>query len=507
MKKILLGFYLIVAFLLANAQTSASFSEPHFNDTSRLARIKNTFPLLEAYIQQFSTKHHIPGYAFGIVVDGELVFKGAGGYANMEDSLLASTATMFRIASMSKSFTSLAILKLRDEGKLTLDDAIEKYIPSMKGQRLTLDAAPITIRQLMSHSAGFPEDNPWGDRQLEDTEADLLKLIQKGISFSNAPGLHYEYSNLGFALLGYIIHQVSGLPYHIYIQKNILSPIGMKETTYEYSSVPKNKLAKGYRYIDEQWKNEKLLHDGIYGAMGGMITSIDMFSKYVSLHLSAWPERNDNAISIAKRSTIREMHQPVQFVSLNSNFTYASGRKIAMSDNYSYGLHVYKDALNRTAVAHSGGLPGFGSNWRIMPEYGIGVMYFANRTYAPASVLNTSLLDTIVQLAQLKPRQISVSPILKKRQKELVETLTQWNIVPPIFADNFFDDYSLISLKKESEEIFEKVGSIKKVGEMIAENQLRGYCIIECERKNLRLFFTLTPESPALIQEYNLTIE
>ncbi|MFX5714303.1 serine hydrolase, partial [Acinetobacter baumannii] len=74
---------------------------------------------------------------------------------------------------MSKSFTAMAILKLRDEGKLKLDDPVYNYIPELKDQALTKDAAPITIRHLLTHSAGFPEDNPWGDRQLADTEADL----------------------------------------------------------------------------------------------------------------------------------------------------------------------------------------------------------------------------------------------------------------------------------------------------------------------------------------------
>ena len=145
----------------------------------------------------------------GLVVDGKLVYKSSGGYANLEQKIPASSSSMFRIASMSKSFTALAILQLRDQGKLHLDDPVQMYIPAMKNQGLTKDAPVITIRHLMSHSAGFPEDNPWGDRQLADTEEELLKLIKEGISFSNTAGIQYEYSNLGFTMLGYIIHKVS----------------------------------------------------------------------------------------------------------------------------------------------------------------------------------------------------------------------------------------------------------------------------------------------------------
>ena len=97
----------------------------------------------------------------------------------------------------------MAILKLRDEGKLSLDDKASKYIPELKNQGLTTDAAPITIRDLLTHAAGFPEDNPWGDRQLEKTSQEFLAFIKKGIHFSTATGLSYEYSNVGFACSGW----------------------------------------------------------------------------------------------------------------------------------------------------------------------------------------------------------------------------------------------------------------------------------------------------------------
>jgi CubicO group peptidase (beta-lactamase class C family) len=505
MKQFFLVLCLVTSY--ANAQTPNNFTPNTYNDPSRNTRIAQTFPMVEALYKKYAEKNNIPGYAFGIVIDGELVFKGSGGFANLEDSIPATTSSMFRIASMSKSFTSLAILHLRDAGKLHLDDAVEKYIPSLKGQALTLDAPPITIRHLMSHSAGFPEDNPWGDRQLADTEQELLDMIKKGISFSNSTGLEYEYSNFGFAMLGYIIHKVSGMTYDAYIQKHILSPIGMDATKYEYAQVPKNTLANGYRFIDGKWRKETLLHDGIYGAMGGMITSIDMFSKYVALHELAWPARNDKETFPVKRSTLREMHQSSKFISLNDAYTFPSGRKLATTNSYTYGLNWMTDALGRTNIGHSGGLPGYGSNWRFMPEYGLGIMFFANRTYAPASAINIAMLDTIVQMAKLKPRLVSISPILAQRNKELISIITTWESPLPIFADNFFDDYPIDALKKMSKQLFEEAGKIVQVNTIVAENQLRGYCLIQCERKTLKLSFTLTPENPALVQEYKLSID
>ena len=171
MKKIIV--VLLSLPLMSMAQNPASFTPANFNDATRIERIKNAMPIVEKMYKDFAEKNHVPGYAYGIVVDGQLLFKGAAGYANLEENIPATTSSMFRIASMSKSFTSLAILHLRDAGKLRLDDPVEMYIPALKGQGLTKDAPPITIRHLMSHSAGFPEDNPWGDRQLADTEKDL----------------------------------------------------------------------------------------------------------------------------------------------------------------------------------------------------------------------------------------------------------------------------------------------------------------------------------------------
>ena len=107
-------------------------------------------------------------------------------------------------------------------------------------------------------------------RQLADTDEELLQLAYQGISFSNVPGVTFEYSNLGFALLGKIITNISGMPYQKYITENIMKPIGMNDSKWEYDDVPKERLAHGYRWEDETWKEEALLHDGSYGAMGGL---------------------------------------------------------------------------------------------------------------------------------------------------------------------------------------------------------------------------------------------
>ncbi|MFZ6024489.1 MAG: serine hydrolase domain-containing protein [Bacteroidota bacterium] len=488
------------------AQSNQIYHPPYFADTNRLQKIQPFFPIIEQLYRTHAEKNHFPGYIFGIVLDGKLVFSGNGGYLDIIKKNPVASQSMFRIASMSKSFTAMAIVKLRDEGKLRLDDTIEKYIPELKGQKLTQDAPALTIRDLLTHSGGFPQDDPWGDRQLADTEGELLSLIKKRLSFSSVTGLQYEYSNLGFTMLGYIIHKVSGKPYSQYITEHIWKPLGMNEAEWEYSKVPVSSLAKGHRWINNNWKDEPLLHNGIYGSMGGMITSLSSFSKYMALHMNAWPASHEMETGPVKRSSIREMQQPQRFSSLNSQYRYADGRLCAMVTAYGYGLRWSKDCEGRTTVGHSGGLPGFGSNWVIAPDYGIGVVSFANVTYASTAGINAQVLDTLMRGAGLKPRVLPASDILKNVQQRLIAFLPNWNNAgaSTLFADNFFDDYPITSLKDETRKIFDVTGKIISVGDMIPENQLRGTCILQCEKGRIQVFFTLTPENPAKIQEYRI---
>ena len=143
---------------------------------------------------------------------------------------------------MSKAFTALAILKLRDDGKLTLDALAETYVPEMRGWTYpTKDSPRLRVRDLLSHAGGFVTDDPWGDRQTVLPEADFTRMLRDGVPFTRAPGMAYEYSNFGFALLGRIVTNVSGMPFKDYIEGNIMRQLGMSDTGYDITVSPSDR--------------------------------------------------------------------------------------------------------------------------------------------------------------------------------------------------------------------------------------------------------------------------
>lgn len=494
-------------FALALKGLGQNYKPPVFNDVDRQEKIALTYEKLDSIFSQYAREKHFPSISYGLVVDGQLLHTFYTGYTNFDGKISASPLSDYHIASMTKSITAMAILKLRDENRLSLDDPIEKYVPEAKGMKtLTSDAPLITIRHLMTHNAGFPEDNPWGDRQLGRSDVWLDSLYSNGISFSTTPGTEYEYSNLGFSTLGLIIKKVSGQTYQHYITENIFKPLGMNHTYWDYDDVPNDQLVIGYRFKDGKYVAQPLLHSGSFGAMGGLITTVEDFSKYMSLHLAAWPPRNDEDNGPLKRSSIREMHHAWNFAKVWTSEKDASGADCNIIDSYGYGLHQYLDCNGTKIITHSGGLPGFGSQWRILPDYGIGMVVFGNLTYAPMGSVLTTAIDSLMNWAQLKPRVLPASAILEERKNQIVSLLPAWNGAEHsgIFADNFFDDYFIADLKKKSSEKLQKAGKIISISPVVATNQLRGYFIMKGKKKEIKIWFSLSPEPNPKIQAFRI---
>jgi CubicO group peptidase (beta-lactamase class C family) len=447
---------------------------------------------------------------WGLVLDGQLLHTGSVGFANLEKKISADARSVFRIASMTKSFTALAILQLRDAGRLSLDDPLEKHLPEFRAVKpLTADAPKITLRHLLGMAGGFPEDNPWGDRQLGITDAQFAEFLARGIAFSNPPGVAFEYSNLGFALLGRVVSRVSGVPYQRYITREILRPLGMQDTHWEFSEVPPARLALGYRWENNAWKPEPLERDGAYGAMGGLLTTAEDFTRYIAFHLSAWPPRDDPETGPVRRSTLREMHTPTQPTGVNATAKTLAGEPNPIANGYGFGLSVSLDSKGVVFARHSGGLPGFGSEFRFFPAYGFGLFSFANVTYAGTGAANAKVATLLLEKAQLPPRTLPVSKILAQRKQQLATLLSDsaWDerLGAEIFAENFFPDRARADWIAQTRTTLAQTGKISTVGPLVPLNQLRGTFPLIGAHGRVDVFFTLTPEASPKVQELRLT--
>jgi CubicO group peptidase (beta-lactamase class C family) len=445
------------------------------------------------------------------VVDGKLVHTRALGFANVEDKIAVTSGTRFRIASMTKSFVAMAALKLRDQGKLRLDDPVEKYLPEFRKVKLpTSDAPPVTVRMLMTMTTGLPEDNPWGDRQMALPNAALEKFVGGGLSFASAPGERFEYSNLGYVMLGKVVSKVAGMRFQDYITKQIFLPLGMNNTSWEYTRVPAAQLALGYRWNGSAFEREPYLHDGDAAAMGGLITTADDFARYVALHLSAWPARDGADTGPLRRASLREMQSPKVFAGLNASTKLVDDKTLnPKTTSYAFGLNWTRDSQGVVTVGHSGGLPGFGSQYRFAPQHGIGVFAFSNLRYAPVYNPTARVLNGLVETGKLVPRAVTPAPVLLARQQQVAQLIQGWDekLGQEITADNFFLDRSRADWIKEAAEQFAKIGKVLSVGDIIAENRLRGTFPIVGEKGTMKVFFTLTPERDPKVQQVHLMVD
>jgi CubicO group peptidase (beta-lactamase class C family) len=488
---------------------------PRFTDPDRRAKLEKAFPEIDRIVDEFATTNHVPGAAWGVIIDGELAHAGVTGYRDLASKAPVTKDSVFRIASMTKSFTAISILKLRDEGKLSLDDPAEKYVPELKALVYpTTDSPKITIRNLLSHATGFPEDNPWGDQQLADSDDQLAAMVSRGIPFSNAPAIAYEYSNYGFMILGRIVGVVSDpgtktptASYTRYVTQNVLKPLGMTSTTLEPASVPADRLAHGYRWEDGQWKSEPLLANGAGGSMGGMLTTLSDLGRYVGAFLSAWPPRDGAETGPIRRSSLREMQQvwrpaPASVVRAGSGVLFTAG-------GYAFGLGVRQNCQFPTIVAHSGGLPGFGSQMRWLPEYGVGVIAFGNLTYTDWTGTIDRVFEALSKTGGLQPRVIEPSPALVSARAAVASLVVKWDdaVADGIASPNLFLDRDKAHRRADLDDLHAKLGACTAgSGFDDLPNALRGSWTMTCERGRARVAITLAPTMPPRVQAWTVTV-
>jgi CubicO group peptidase (beta-lactamase class C family) len=367
---------------------------------------------IDAIAARFAARGGQPGLAYGVVADGELVH--SGGYGERWTSgPVPDASTVFRIASMTKSFTATLLLLLRDRGALRLTDTAETYVPELRGVRLVSPDCPrITIRHLLTMTAGFSTDDPWGDRQQAlDPVVFAGLLASGGVRLAWAPGTVFEYSNLGYAILGRVIEAVTGEDYASAVRTHVLAPLRMSQTGFEASDFDPAVLARGYRQDSGSWLELEPDGYGAFAPMGGIFSSVADLARWVTGFAAAFPPRGlaadgttgpiDPVTAIDRghplsRASRREM-QLGQAAITSGGDGVVLKQSGPLSISYGYGLFAEDDAAFGTIVQHSGGYPGYGSQMRWHPATGIGTIVLANGTYAGAGTLAAELLAAVLR--------------------------------------------------------------------------------------------------------------
>jgi CubicO group peptidase (beta-lactamase class C family) len=478
---------------------------PTFLDPERRRKLASAFPAIDAYVAEAVSRDAVPGFAFGIVIDGELVHAKGFGVRDVLGRAPVDADTVFRIASMTKSFTAMAILQLRDAGQLALDDPAERYLPELAALPYpTWDSAPITIRQLLTHSAGFPEDNPWADRQIAANDAFESMVKREGISFSSAPGVALEYSNLGYALLGRIIEAVSGERFPAYLRAHVLAPLGMTSTACFERDVPRDRLAHGYSLDRGAPVEQPNPPDGSQDSAGCLYSSIRDLARYAAFHLAAWPPRDDVETGPLRRSSLREMQLGARTWGLRVRPATGDRPREVESTAYGYGLFQVETCALDLVVQHAGGLPGYSSFMRLLPEHGVGLIALAG---APTRTAKRAVEEATRMLAAtggLAPRAVTPAPALEAARDTVDGLLARWDgaAAGAAFIPTFFD--AKPTLAADLEALRAAHGACRPDGPIDAENALRGTWTLSCERGFVDLFVSLAPTVPPRIQSLDV---
>jgi CubicO group peptidase (beta-lactamase class C family) len=471
------------------------------------ATVAQLLPAIDGHFRRFVQENHIPGLVYGIVQDGRLVHVAAIGEQDLDSHRPVAADTLFRIASMSKAFTALAILKLRDEGRLQLDALAEIYVPEMRAWHYpTADSPRIRVRDLLSHAGGFVTDDPWGDRQTPLAEADFTAMLRAGMPFTRAPQSAFEYSNFGYALLGRIVTNVSGRPFEDYISSEIMRPLGMNETGYDVALSPPARRAFGYRFENDAYAREPDLARGAFGAMGGVQTSANDYARWVAFLLAAWPPRDGPETGPVRRATVRELAQGLNFPAI--------ARRPGAPDScpqaaaYGMGLRLAIDCDLGLTLAHGGGYPGYGSYVLLLPEQGVGIFAFANRTYAGPSPPVWSAALELHRAGLLAPRPIPTSAALASAYRAAAAMYEAGNLGPGQgqLAMNFLMDRSAENWAREFARLEAETGACRTDAPIAATGALSGAFTWPCARGRLQGNLLLAPTNPPTIQALRLRV-
>jgi D-alanyl-D-alanine carboxypeptidase len=325
----------------------------------------------EAKLAAFVKDNRLYGAAAGVVHGDELVWSGGAGYADMAARKPATPQTLYRIASITKTFTGTAIMQLRDAGAVNLDDPVVRWIPELgaSGSPATIEA--VTIRRLLSHESGLTSEPP-GTDWMQTTpiyQGAIERNLERAAEiFTAVPAnTQSKYSNLGYQLLGEVVHRATGTEHPDYVRQAILEPLGMRATSFEPLDVELAvRCATGYN--GRTFSDELTIASALRPifAEGGLWSDTQDLAKWISFQLAAHNDRPAESPVLAAASR-REMHNP-RYLG-DDGWTSA------------YGISWYgvrKDDV--IWIQHSGGLPGFVTNACFERKSRVGAIVLLNGT-------------------------------------------------------------------------------------------------------------------------------
>jgi hypothetical protein len=237
--------------------------------------------------------------------------------------------------------------------------------------------------------------------------------------------------------------------------------------------------------------------------MGGMLTSIRDLSRYVSVFLEAWPPRDGPETGPIRRASLREMQQPWRPSGMRVVLDKSTGATHLTSSSYGFGLSVTQTCDFRAMAAHSGGLPGYGSLMRWLPDYGVGVIAFGNVTYTGWNRVVGEAISRLARTGGLQPREIRPSRALVEARDAVSKLIVHWDdeLADKIAAENLFLDRSKDRRRKEIDDLVATVGTCSAPDKFdVVENALRGQWTMSCERGKLQVAITLAPTMPPTVQ-------
>jgi D-alanyl-D-alanine carboxypeptidase len=352
--------------------------------------------LFSAWLDGQIAYRGLPGIAVGVVSDQELVWSRGFGFADIKAKVPMTTGTKFRMASNSKLFTAIAIMQLREEGKLGLDDPVVKYLPWFKAKPAGDDDGPITIEQLLSHSSGLQREAGDHWSSFEFPTAEELQRLFADRQAAFAPSVRWKYSNLAYAIAGLIVEKVSGERWNDYVERNIFRPLNMNA-----SSVDKNvsglAVPYGRRMPDGTREVLPFVDARGMAAATGVTSNVEDMAKFIAAQFRRGPR---GGAQIVSSGSWREM---LRVRSVEENWLSGTG----------LGFDV-KRVKDRTYIGHAGGYPGNTTQTLIQLDDKVGVIVLTNTNDSYPADIAQQLMATVGQAAAkaaaAKPMPVNWDP-------------------------------------------------------------------------------------------------